>query len=269
MRYMDLLRKVLNEGHEELNQRTGLKTTRLIGAIVDLEKDEGIFSPRKVSARVAAAEAAWMLMGDQSTAWISRHTKIWSKFEDEDLPGFISTAYGYRLRHAFGRDQIKEAIDILKKDPSTRQCLLLNWDPRVDGLMNQGKSKNVPCPFSFQLLVGAGQGFIVVYQRSADFVIGIPYDLMYYYILGQALFNSAGYPFAGVRIMIGDTHIYENHYELVVRMLGYALPRHPHYLRHDWTVEGILQAPDDFVSNFAEVYKGVDWPMTDRLEAAQ
>ena len=268
--YLGYLKKVMFEGEEELNQRTGLKTKRLLGTIVDLTREDGIFSPRKVSAKVAAAEAAWMLMGTTETAWINRQTNIWKKFEDEGNPGTISTAYGFRLRHAFnGRDQILEAIEILKEDPSTRQCLLMNWDPRVDGLMRQGRSKNVPCPFSFQLLVTGGEGFAVVYQRSADSVIGIPYDLMYYYILAQAVFNSAGYPFYGVRIMVGDAHVYENHYELAERMLGCELPNHPHYLRHSWTVDEILERPDDFVSNFAGVYKGVEWPIVEKLEAAQ
>lgn len=267
--YLGYLGKVMSEGPEEPNQRTGLKTRRILGAIVDLTREDGIFSPRKMSARIAAAEAVWMLMGTKRTEWVSRHTSIWKKFEDDDAPGFINTAYGFRLRHAFGRDQIEEAISLLQKDPSTRQCLLMNWDPRVDGLMRQGMSKNVPCPFSFQLLVQGGEGFAVVYQRSADSVIGIPYDLMYYYILAQAVFNSAGHPFYGVRIMVGDAHVYENHYVLADRMLGCVLPRHPHYLRHSWTVEEILLAPDDFVSNFAGVYKGVEWPIEERLEAAQ
>ncbi len=267
--YMGLLKKVMMEGIEELNQRTGVRTIRILGAVVDLNRPEGIFSPRKMSARIAAAEAAWMMMGTKKTDWISRHTSIWKKFEDDDAPGYINTAYGFRLRHAFGRDQIQEAIDVLRKDPSTRQCLLMNWDPRSDGLMNQGKSKNVPCPFSFQLLVKGGQGYVVVYQRSADVVIGVPYDLMYYYILGQAIFNSVHIPFWGLRIMIGDAHVYADQYDVVIRMLAASPPAHPHYLRHDWEVSAVLGDPDGFVSNFAGVYKGVEWPVEEKLEANQ
>ena len=267
--YQGLIKKVMEEGFEELNQRTGLKTRRILGAIVDLEHGDDIFSPRKMSPKIAAAEATWMLMGDQSTEWISRHTKIWTKFEDDGRPGFISTAYGYRLRTVFGRDQIQEAVELIQKDPSSRQCLLLNWDPRVDGLMNQGKSKNVPCPFSFQLLVKAGFGHMIIFQRSADVIIGISYDLMYYYILGQALFNSAGYPFQGLRIMIADAHVYENLYHVADKISEYRPPEAKHMLQHSWDVADILRKPDDFVEEFRGKYRGVDWPVRDVLEAAQ
>jgi len=267
--YMGLLSKVMNEGIEELNQRTGIRTARLLGAVVDLDRSMGIFSPRKMSVRIAAAECAWMLSGDKSTTWLNRHTSIWKKFEDETSPGVISTAYGFRWRYAFRRNQIQEAIDLLKKDPSTRQALVMSWDPYIDGLMNQGKSKNVPCPFAFSLYVKDGHGHAVVYQRSADVVIGIPYDLMVYYLVSQAIFNSAQYSFWGLRIMIGDAHVYANQYDVARRMMAAKSSSHPHYFRHSWTVADIVEAPDEFVSNFAGVYKGIEWPVTDKLEAAQ
>ncbi len=195
-----------------------------------------------------------------------KYTSIWKKFEEP--PGVLVTAYGYRWRYAFQRDQVREAIEILRKDPSSRQALVISWDPRTDGLMQQGKQKNVPCPFAFSLYVVAGIGHLTVYQRSADVIVGVPYDLLTYYILGNAIFNSVGVPFDGASIMIGDAHVYENFYEVASRMAVNVPPRSPHFLKHGWRVEDILVYPDQFVSEFVKIYDMVDWPMTDRLEAA-
>lgn len=256
----------MTDGVEELNERTGLKTRRLLNQTVEL-KSLYLFSTRKVSTRIAAAEVAWMLSGRKDTNWLSKHTKIWKKFEDQENPGFIRTAYGFRWIHAFERNQIAEALMLLAKDPSTRQALVMSWDPRTDGLMRQGMDKNVPCPFAFSLYVMGGKGHISVYQRSADVVIGIPYDLMAYYLLGQAMFNSLRIPFAGVSIMIGDAHIYENNYQVADRMLDAVVPKFQHYLDHERTVQEILEKPDVFVEVCSGWYEMVKFPVDDRLEA--
>jgi len=265
MNYMDLVFRVLVDGIEEPNQRTGLKTRRLLNQTVELKSNQ-LFSTRKILPRIAAAEVAWMLSGTRSTEWLSKHTKIWQKFEDR--PGFINTAYGYRWVHEFGRNQIEEAIGLLKKDPSTRQALVISWNPGTDGLMSQGFDKNVPCPFAFNLYIVAGKGFISVYQRSADVIIGIPYDLMTYYLLGQAIFNSVGIKFGGVGIMIGDAHIYENCYQVANTMIDNIVPHFQHYLDHEWTVAEILEKPDTFVGICSGWYETVKFPVNDRLEAA-
>jgi thymidylate synthase len=269
MNYINLINNILTEGQEELNLRTGQRTKRIIGAVIDLWSKDEIFSPRKLSPKIAAAEVAWMLSGETSTEWLSKHTKIWKKFEDDKNPGNISSAYGYRWRHLFQRDQIQEAIGLLKKDSSTRQALVMSWDPMSDGLMNQGLKKNVPCPFAFSLYTVADKGYLVVYQRSADAVVGIPYDLMAYFMLGQAIFNSVGAQFEGVRIMIGDAHIYENHWNVASQIVDSKCPNFYHRLDHPFHVEDILQEPDLFVSAIAEQWDGVEFAISEKLEAAQ
>lgn len=267
MRYKDLIYYILEGGTKDFNKRTGCYTTRLFGQSVSLNYYNDIFCPRKIYPKISAAEAVWMLRGSNSTAWLNLQTSIWKKFEDR--PGIINTAYGFRWRHAFDRDQLQEAIDLLKKDPSTRQALVLAWDPRTDGLLNQGKAKNVPCPFAFSLYISEERGQIVVYQRSCDVMAGLPYDLMTYYIIGQAIFNSVGVPFYGVNILIGDAHIYEQHVETAVKITRSEDLNENHRLGHPYTVNEILQSRDTFMEHYIKLYVDINFEIENRLEVAQ
>lgn len=217
MTYMQALYTIMHLGADDANMRTGQVTRRAFGLCVDY-RDGGIFTSRRVDPGISAAEAAWMLLGLQSTDWLKRHCKIWEKFED--VPGSIENAYGYRWRYHFKRDQIDEALALLRKDPSSRQALVLAWDPAVDGLANQGQVKNVACPFAFQLLVCNGHLRVIVYQRSADFVAGVPYDLMTYWIIGNGFALELGFPFWGVQVLFGDAHIYHSHIEVAGKTLA-------------------------------------------------
>lgn len=267
MKYLDLVKKVMDSGEDELNARTQVRTRRCMALTVTCPMHSLVFSPRKMSVKIAAAEVAWLVSGTTSTAFLSQYTKIWEKFEEPK--GVLATAYGNRWRKQFGRDQLLEAINLLKKDKSSRQCLVMSWDPRVDGLMNQGNVKNVPCPFAFSLYIVAGEGRMVVYQRSADVIVGIPYDLLSYMLLGQAIFNSVGVEFWGISIMIGDAHIYEPHWEVAKRMIKCGEPDHPLNLYHAYSVDDLLLFPHGFVDVMADKFKEVDFKIKDQLEAVQ
>ena len=266
MRYKDLIYSIMQDGVNELNERTRCYTKRLFAQTVSLRDVDNIFCPRKIYPHISAAEAVWMLGGSKSTAWLNKQTKIWEKFEDS--PGIIETAYGHRWRVAFGRDQITQAIMLLKKDPSSRQALVMSWDPRTDGLMNQGKVKNVPCPFAFNLFISEGEGRVVVYQRSCDVMAGLPYDLMTYFILGQAIFNSVDKPFYGVDIMIGDAHVYEEHWGTAEKVLKTDNPDKGHCLNHYCDVQDLVSYGDKFVGFYKDIYADVNFKLANKLEVA-
>lgn len=222
MNYMDALRYIITQGVDEENVRTMHKTRRCFGLSVEYN-DGGLFLPRYVNPGLSAAELAWMVMGVQDTTWLKKRCRIWEKFEDS--PNRVHSAYGYRWRCRFKRDQLMEAVELLRKDPSSRQALVVAWDPGADGLMNQGKVKNVPCPFAFNLFISQEKVRIVVYQRSADFVAGVPYDLMTHWMLGHSVALELGRDFSGVTVLFGDAHIYHMHMGTAMAMaasLGWA-----------------------------------------------
>lgn len=267
MKYHNLLYFIMQDGVDEYNERTKCYTRRVFSEAVSLRSVDHIFSSRKIHPFISAAEAAWMLGGSTSTVWLNTQTTIWKKFEDE--PGLIRTAYGHRWRFAFERDQLKEAIELLKKDPTTRQALVMSWDPRCDGLRNQGLVKNVPCPFAFSLFISEDMGRVVVYQRSCDVMAGLPYDLMTYYIIGQAIFNSVGKRFYGVDILIGDAHIYESHWKIADKTIQARQPSSLHMLGHPFTIDEIVNDREGFMSCYRKLYTNVPFEVEEKLEVAQ
>ena len=112
--YINLIKKILEKGNEEINKRTKTKIKYLTHKLIQINYNKGaeVINVRKLYPHVAAAELAWMIEGTKKTSFIKKYSKMWDKFED--TPGEINTSYGYRWRKAFGRDQLKEAINALQ-----------------------------------------------------------------------------------------------------------------------------------------------------------
>jgi thymidylate synthase len=167
---------------------------------------------------IAAAELCWALTGEKNTALIKKYSSMWDKFSNEK--GEVETAYGYRMRRHFGRDQLFELIDLLNKDKSTRQGLIMYWDPVTDGLMSQGSVKNVPCPFAWQVNVTSENELqLTLFMRSSDLVVGLPYDFMFYDQLALALANELKIKKNNIAIFSANSHLYEEHEPIVIQQL--------------------------------------------------
>ncbi|MEA1929596.1 MAG: thymidylate synthase [Patescibacteria group bacterium] len=212
--YQKLLKQVMTEGIEELNQRTGHKTRALPGLTfsTDLERDGfPILTLRKIPIRIFVAEQCWFIAGGRKPADFLRHyTKIWDDFTN---PGDVVTvAYGYRWRRHFGRDQLAKLIALLKKEPSSRHGVISAWDPGSDGLGGIQK-KNVPCPFSFIVNIIGGRLNLHLIIRSNDMILGHPHDVAGFallaHILAQALKARPGV----LTTTISNAHIYDIHYQ--------------------------------------------------------
>lgn len=256
--YMVLLDRVLNHSIAETNKRTGHRTRRTTGTMIScaLNLEWPLLYSRVMYPKIGAAELAWMLMGTQDGSWLKKHTKIWEKFEED---GILKAAYGYRWRKHFYRDQIQQLVDTLIKDPSTRQAVVFAWDPRIDGLNNAGRMKNIPCHMGFSAYIIGKRLELCVYQRSVDSIVGLPYDILLYGLLNMVLANSLGVLRGRVTILFGDTHIYDSHYEIADKMLEnfYASPFTPPssyfsscpQLNPKWDIREITSDPDGFVED--------------------
>ena len=105
----------------ELNKRTGIKTKALPGITfrTDLQKDGfPLLSLRKISFSFIP-EIMWFLSGSHNTEWLSKHTKIWDFFTDDN--GNINSAYGYRWRYHFGFDQLETILNKLQNDSRSEE----------------------------------------------------------------------------------------------------------------------------------------------------
>lgn len=265
--YIALLRRIMNEGYIEYNNRTKteIKALPQRTLVFNLINHVPVVGARKIFPHVAAAELAWTLQGTQDTTFIKKYSKMWTQFEDE--PNKVMTAYGYRWRTQFNRDQLMDAIEALKKDRSNRQIWVTAWDAAEDGLLNIGKYKNMPCIIGFMLNTIGNKLNMTVVIRSSDTIVGLPYDTMMYAFLLCALSKSIGVPTGKLFIVLNHAHIYKSHYELAYRMIGsyekYTILKRP--IDQEFvpqsiplpqhSIEQILANPDDYVEELKELYK--------------
>jgi thymidylate synthase len=211
--YKDLLEKIMTEGIAEKSERTGHETKTIVGAhfSLDIEKDGfPIMTLRKMPIKMFIAEQVWFLAGIRKPEdFLRDYTKIWDKFTN--FGDTLTVAYGYRWRKHFGRDQIKLLIDLLKNEPSSRQGVVITWDPAQDGL-SLAKKKNVPCPYSFTVNIVGGRLHLHNIVRSNDMMLGFPADVAGFAFLQCLLAQKLGVRPGIYSHSISNAHIYDIHY---------------------------------------------------------
>ncbi len=210
--YQNIIKKIMEEGIEELNERTGHKTKSLPGITfqIDIEK-EGfpILTLRKNPIKSPIAEQVWFITGDKDTSFLRKYTKMWDQFIEED--GTISSAYGYRWRHHFGKDQLGKVIELLQKEPSSRHGVIITWDPKDDGPGGTPK-KNVPCPYTYTVNIIGGRLNLHNILRSNDMMLGTPFDTFGFALLMCTLAQKLGVKPGIYTHSISNAHIYDIHY---------------------------------------------------------
>jgi thymidylate synthase len=227
--YRDLLFEITNHGVTEINARTKAKIKMIQGGYsFKLDLTNGrlpVAGNRRYYPHVAAAETAWQFMGTQDPTFIvGKAPKLWSKFvetevyEDDRGNGprqftreVLKTAYGYRWRKAFGRDQIALACHELINHPTNRQLFISAWDPSSDGLGGD-QPKNIPCPVGFTVSRFQDDLHMSVFIRSSDVFVGLPYDVMCYALTMDAIAATAGIRPASLHVTLAHPHLYEAHW---------------------------------------------------------
>lgn len=125
---------------------------------------------RKLGYRFMAAEAAWILSGDNRLATIAPYTKHMARFSDDGL--FLRGAYGPPFV-----EQVSWVAETLLTEPYSRQAVATIWRPRP------GPGRDTPCTVALQWLVrNGGPGHemtlnCVATMRSSDAWTGVPYDV--------------------------------------------------------------------------------------------
>lgn len=209
--YQNIINDIMENGIEELNQRTGKYTKSLPGVCfsTDIEK-EGfpVLTLRKQPLKSPIAEQVWFISGNKNAEFLQKFTRMWDPFLEKD--NTLETAYGYRWRHHFKRDQLKEAIETLEADPSSRQAVIVTWDPGDDGLRSKPK-KNVPCPYTFTLNIIGGRLHMHNMIRSNDMILGCPFDVFGFALLQCIIAQRLKVKPGVYTHSISNAHIYENH----------------------------------------------------------
>jgi thymidylate synthase len=210
--YRELIRRVMTEGYEERNERTGHSVRALPGMTLEVTRCFPLLTLRRIPVRMFVAEQLWFLTGsrrpDES---LRQFTKIWDEFTN--LDGVVPTAYGYRWRQHFKRDQIAGLVALLERDSSSRHGVVIAWDPASDGLDSTQKRKNLPCPYSFTVNILGGALHLHNIVRSNDLMLGCPADVAGFALLQRMLAARLGLAVGKYTHSISNAHIYDLHFE--------------------------------------------------------
>lgn len=210
--YQDILKNIMENGVEEKNERTGHFCKSLPGQTMQFNLSEGfpILTLRKIPLKLFVAEQIWFLTGEKDLTFLQNFTRIWDDFSEDD--NTISSAYGFRWRKHFGRDQVGMLIDLLKKDHSSRHGVVLMWDPAGDGLGGEAK-KNVPCPYTFTVQIIGGKLCLHLIIRSNDMMLGNPHDVAGFSLLVYIFAEKLSVPVGTLTVSISNAHVYDTHFD--------------------------------------------------------
>ena len=218
--YLDLMQQILDHGVAQMD-RTGTGTRSLFGAQMRFDLADGfpLLTTKKLHLRSIFVELLWLLRGDTNVRWLQeRKVNIWNEWADDN--GDLGPVYGKQWRdweapHGRHIDQIRNLIELIKVDPGSRRQIVSAWNPGELAAMALA-----PCHCLFQTQVAAGRLNLQLYQRSADFFLGVPFNIASYALLTHMLARECGLQ-PGVFVWTGgDVHLYSNHLDQAALQLG-------------------------------------------------
>ncbi|MDC6464877.1 thymidylate synthase [bacterium] len=257
--YKGLLGTVLYGGVDKTD-RTGTGTRSVFGRQIrhDMSKGFPILTTKKVAFNTMVTELKWFLKGDTNIRYlVDRGCNIWNGdaykryttyfdnlgegvpltqkqfieqiiFDDEFAEewGQLGPIYGKqwrnKSRYGIQKDQIKDLINGIKKDPNSRRLIVNSWD-----VFDIDQMVLPPCHVLFQVYVVNGKLSLMWYQRSADLFLGVPFNISSYGLLLLLLCKETGYEPGELIGNFGDVHLYKNHLEQAKEQINrepYKLP---------------------------------------------
>lgn len=245
--YLDLCKKVLEEGHFK-GDRTGTGTISYFGAQMRFDLNSGfpLLTTKRVHLKSIIYELLWFIKGDTNIKYLVDHdVRIWNEwpyelfkksteFNNETIEEFaekikndnefakkygdLGPVYGKQWRH-FGDDehfvdQLKNVIEQIKTNPNSRRLIVCAWNPlEVDQMALP------PCHSLFQFYVNDGKLSCMLYQRSADLFLGVPFNIASYALLTMMVAKVCHLEVGEFVHTLGDAHLYSNHLEQINRQL--------------------------------------------------
>ena len=217
--YLDLLRDVLTNAAPR-DDRTGTGTRSVFGRQLRFNLADGfpLVTTKKVHTRSIIHELLWFLRGDTNIDYLHKHNvTIWDEWADPD--GNLGPVYGRQWRSwqcPDGRtiDQISQVVHDIKANPTSRRLIVSAWNPAdIDRMALP------PCHCLFQFYVSGDTLSCMLYQRSADLFLGVPFNIASYALLTHMIAQVTGLTPGEFIHTFGDAHIYANHIDQVSEQL--------------------------------------------------
>ena len=295
--YHDLLRRIINDGVTK-SDRTGTGTKSVFGHQMRFDLSEGfpLLTTKKVFLKGIIHELLWFLKGDTNIEYLVKNdVHIWDNdafryynelcikhsvlpvdmqtFLDAARQGIVSPIDGYRfgdLNRVYGCqwrswatidggaiDQIARAVETIKNNPDSRRIIVSAWNVAdVDSMALP------PCHALFQFYVANGKLSCLLYQRSADTFLGVPFNIASYALLTMMMAQVCGLEPGEFVHTLGDTHLYLNHLEQAQEQLS-RTPRSLPKMRINPEVHSIFDFKyEDFTLEQYDPYPAIKAPMS-------
>ena len=244
VQYLNLLKKVLKEGSQKID-RTKTGTISLFGTQTrfDLSKGFPLLTTKKMHFKSIVYELLWFIRGDTNIKYlVDNGVRIWNEwpyvqyqkspnYQGETMDEFIDKiknskafankygdlgpVYGKQWRDFRGIDQLSKAIATIKNNPNSRRIIISAWNPpEIDTMLLP------PCHAFIQFYVNNNRLSTLLYQRSADVFLGVPFNIASYALLTHLVASISGLEVGEFVHSTGDTHIYLNHISQVKKQIA-------------------------------------------------
>jgi len=226
--YLDLLRDIRDNGVDR-GDRTGTGTRSVFGRQLRFDLADGfpILTTKKVHFKSVVNELIWFLNGDTNTQWLRDNgVSIWDEWATD--AGDLGPLYGaqwvsWPTRDGKTINQIDYVIDCLKHRPESRRILFHAWNVEYLPDETMSPQENVeagrmalpPCHLLYQFYVANGKLSAMLYIRSSDAFLGLPFNIASVSLLVHMLCQQVGLEPGEVVVTMGDCHLYSNHAEQV------------------------------------------------------
>lgn len=220
--YLDLMREIRETGIQK-EDRTGTGTLSIFGAQLRFDLSEGfpLLTTKKVHLKSIIHELLWFIAGDTNIKYLKENgVTIWDEWADAN--GDLGPVYGHQWRSwpkAGGGsiDQLAKIISEIQSNPDSRRLIVSAW--------NVGEIEKMalaPCHTFFQFYVAGGKLSCQLYQRSADFFLGVPFNIASYALLTLMVAQVCKLKPGDFVHTFGDCHLYLNHLEQTDEQLSRA-----------------------------------------------
>lgn len=241
--YLDLVRAIL--ASPERDDRTKVGTFSQFGAQQrwDLSHCFPLLTTKAVFWKGVVQELLWFIRGDTNAKHLSEQgVTIWDANGSREFldsrgltgreEGDLGPIYGFQWRHFGARyeschsdysgqgvDQLNQVIHLIKTDPASRRIVLSAWNPAALDDMALP-----PCHVMCQFYVSGDRLSCLMYQRSCDMGLGVPFNIASYSLLTCLIAQVTGLKPGEFIHTLGDAHVYKSHVEAVTEQLQ----RQPH-----------------------------------------
>ncbi|SMR54898.1 unnamed protein product [Zymoseptoria tritici ST99CH_3D1] len=250
--YLSLIREILAYG-EHRPDRTGTGTLSIPFPPqhrYTLSRPDGtlilpLLTTKRVFLRAVLAELLWFVAGSTNAKLLQdQNVHIWDGNGSREYldsvglghreEGDLGPVYGFQWRHfgaeyedchadytGKGVDQLAEVLRKLRESPYDRRIILSAWNPA-----DMKKMALPPCHMFAQFYVsfpatsptredGSKKGTLhtLLYQRSNDMGLGVPFNIASYALLAHMLARAADLVPGTLTHTMGDAHIYLDHRE--------------------------------------------------------